>query len=195
MGSEMCIRDSLDTMAQAEAEPLLTHPGVSLTRVVVGDLELIIEAWNPAPHLLIVGASDLAVAITRIAETLAWSAATASTSDAALAAIEQMSTADIVIVIEHDPFVATPVIASALRRGLGYVGALGSRRTQILRREHLADIGLRESEICRLRGPAGLDIGARTPGETAISIVAEIIASRSDRSGAPLASTTGRITG
>ena len=97
--------------------------------------------------------------------------------------------------IDHDPFVATPALAAALRSGIGYVGALGSRRTQAPRRTHLADVGVREADIARLHGPTGLDLGARTPAETAVSIVAEIIAVRAGRTGNPLATTTGRITG
>jgi xanthine dehydrogenase accessory factor len=185
----------LDTMAQAEAEPLLTYPGPSRTRIRVGPLELVIEAWNPVPRLVVVGASDLAVALTRQVELLGWTATTTVGADSALAAVSELSVADVVVVIDHDPFVATPVLATALQRGIGYVGALGSRRTQKLRREHLADLGVRDFEIDRLHGPTGLDIGSRTPAETAVSIVAEIIAVRSARSGAPLAKTSGRISG
>jgi xanthine dehydrogenase accessory factor len=185
----------LDTMGQAEAEPLLTHPGASLCRVKVGPVELVIEAWNPVPRLVVVGASDLAIALTRQVELLGWTAATTVGVEASTAAVGELSPADVVIVIDHDPFVATPVLAAALQCGIGYVGALGSRRTQQLRREHLADLGVRELEIDRLHGPTGLDIGPRTPAESAVSIVAEIIAARSGRNGAPLTNTTGRISG
>lgn len=186
---------ALDTMAQAEAEPLLSHPGSSRARLPVGELELVIESWNPVPRLLVVGASDLSVALTRQVELLGWVATTTVGADASVAAVESPSVADVVVVIDHDPFVATPVLAAALRRGIGYVGALGSRRTQATRREHLADVGVRDVDIDRLHGPTGLDLGARTPAETAVSIVAEIVAVRSSRTGAPLGTTTGRISG
>ena len=185
----------LDTMAQAEAEPLLTHPGPSRQRIHVGPLELVIEAWNPVPRMVIVGASDLSGALTRQVELLGWVATTTVGADFALAVVNELSVADMVVVIDHDPFVATPVLAAALQRGIGYVGALGSRRTQERRRQHLADLGVRDAEIDCLHGPTGLDIGSRTPAETAISIVAEIIAVRSARSGAPLTGTAGRISG
>ncbi len=185
----------LDTLAQSEAEPLLTHSGSSVLRFPLGRVELVIETWNPVPRLVIVGSSDLAVALTRQAELLGWTATTTVGAAGAIAAVEALSPADVVVVIDHDPFVATPTLATALRRGIGYVGALGSRRTQAHRREHLSDIGVRQVEIDRLHGPAGLDIGPRTPAETAVSIVAEIVAVRSGRGGAPLTSTTGRITG
>jgi xanthine dehydrogenase accessory factor len=185
----------LDTLAQSEAEALLAHPGSGRHRVKIGPVEILIEAWNPVPRLLIVGVSDLSGALTRQVELLGWSATTASGLDASLAVVESLSSADVVVVIDHDPFVATPVIAAALRLGVGYVGALGSRRTQRDRRLHLADVGVTQVQIDRLRGPAGLDIGSHTPAETAVSIVAEVIAERTARSGGPLTGTTGRITG
>lgn len=185
----------LDTIAQSEAEPMLTFPGPSCTRLKVGPVELVIESWNPVPRLLIVGASELSVSLTRQVELLGWTANTAVGAEPSIAAVSELSVADVVIVIDHDPFVATPVLAAALQCGIGYVGALGSRRTQQQRREHLADMGVRTLEIDRLHGPTGLDIGPRTPAETAVSIVAEIIAVRTARSGAPLATTTGRISG
>jgi hypothetical protein len=69
----------LDTLAEAEAEPLLTHPGASATRLRVGDVELVIEGWNPVPHLVIVEASSLSEALTRQAELLGWQATTTVT--------------------------------------------------------------------------------------------------------------------
>jgi xanthine dehydrogenase accessory factor len=185
----------LDTLAQAEAEAMLALPGSTTSRVPVGRVELVIEAWNPVPRLLVVGASALSEALTHQVGLLGWSATTVVRVDDALAAVEKLTQADIVIVLEHDPFVATPVLEAALRRHIGYVGALGSRRTQEQRRTLLADQGVRTIDIDRLHGPVGLDIGARTPSETAISITAEIVAVRSNRSGAPLTTTTTRIRG
>ena len=97
------------------------------------------------------------------------------------------------MVIDHDPLVATPVLARALRRGVGYVGALGSRRTQQLRRQYLREVRVEDRVIERMYGPTGLDLGARTAAETAVSIVAEIIAVRSGRSAQPLTGGEGRI--
>jgi xanthine dehydrogenase accessory factor len=185
----------LDTMVQAEAEALLARPGAGVERLHVGDLELVIEAWDPTPRVVIVGASDLSTAVERQAELIGWTASTVIHVDAATAAIGALDHGDAVLVIDHDPFVATPALAAALQRGIGYVGALGSRRTQLNRRQHLADVGVGEDAIDRLRGPAGLDVGARNPAETAVSIVAEMIAARAERTGAALTDTTGRING
>ena len=111
------------------------------------------------------------------------------------ATIDQLDHGDAVLVIDHYPFVATPALAAALRRGVGYVGALGSRRTQQSRRQHLGDVGITDKQIARPHGPAGLDIGGLNPAETAVSIVAEIIAARSGRTGAPLTTSSVRING
>jgi xanthine dehydrogenase accessory factor len=185
----------LDTMVQAEAEALLAQPGAGVNRLHVGALELVIEAWDPTPRVVIVGASDLSAAIARQAELIGWAATTVIHATAAAAAIGALDHGDAVLVIDHDPFVATPALTAALQRGIGYVGALGSRRTQQRRREHLADVGVSTEAIERLHGPAGLDLGARNPAETAVSIVAEMIAARAGRGGQALTATTGRING
>jgi xanthine dehydrogenase accessory factor len=83
--------------------------------------------------------------------------------------------------------------AGGVRRGRGFLGALGSRRTQSARRGRLTCAGLSAEELSRLHAPIGLDLGARTPGETAVSIVAEVIAVRGGRGGAALAGVDGRI--
>jgi xanthine dehydrogenase accessory factor len=94
--------------------------------------------------------------------------------------------ADAVAVLSHDPKVDEPAIVEALRRGCRYVGAIGSRKTQDARRERLLGMGLDTSEVARLRGPIGLDLGGRSPAETALAIMAEIVATRYGASAAAL---------
>jgi xanthine dehydrogenase accessory factor len=97
-------------------------------------------------------------------------------------------------VLTHDPKFDVPVLEVALRLPeVAYVGAMGSRRTHDDRTERLRKAGLTDDELGRLSSPIGLDLGARTPEETAVSIAAEIIASRWGGSGERLASTQGRI--
>jgi len=95
----------------------------------------------------------------------------------------------------HDPKFEIPLLAITLRGPAGYVGALGSRRTHDKRVAALRREGLGEDEIARLRAPIGLDLGARTPQETAISIAAEIVATRSGANGGELRSSSGPIHG
>ncbi len=172
---------------------MLTHPGTTAARVRVGDVELVVEGWNPVPHLVIVGAASLSEALTRQVELLGWQATTTVTSEDTLAAVEQLTSADMVVVLDHHPRIATPALTAALHRRVGYVGALGSRRTQEARRRSLEAAGLSYVELDRLHGPTGLDLGARTAAETAVSIVAEILAVRSGRQAVPLRETAGRI--
>lgn len=93
----------------------------------------------------------------------------------------------------HDPKFEIPLLVAALRSPAGYVGALGSRRTHAKRVEALRREGLGEEEIARLRAPIGLDLGATTPEETAISVIAEVIAVRAGASGQELRGSSGRI--
>jgi xanthine dehydrogenase accessory factor len=96
-------------------------------------------------------------------------------------------------VLTHDPKFDVPLLEVALRLPAAYIGAMGSRRTHEDRLARLRETGVTEAEISRLRSPIGLDLGARTPEETAIAIAAELIQLRWGGTGQPLTSTTGRI--
>jgi xanthine dehydrogenase accessory factor len=93
---------------------------------------------------------------------------------------------DAVAVLSHDAKFDEPAIADALRRGARYVGAIGSRKTQGDRRTRLREAGVGESDLARLHGPIGLDLGGRAPAETALSIMSEIVADRYGGSGRPM---------
>ena len=93
---------------------------------------------------------------------------------------------DAVAVLTHDVKFDEPAIVEALRRRCRYVGAVGSRKTQGDRRDRLRDAGLSEAELARLRGPIGLDLGGRSPAETALAIMAEVVAERYGGTGRPL---------
>jgi xanthine dehydrogenase accessory factor len=98
---------------------------------------------------------------------------------------------DAVAVLTHDPKLDEPAIVAAIRAGCRYVGAIGSRRTQAARRERLGAAGLSPDEIARLHGPIGLDLGGRDPAETALAIMAEVVAERHGASGGSLRGRTG----
>jgi xanthine dehydrogenase accessory factor len=96
---------------------------------------------------------------------------------------------DAVAVLTHDVKFDEPAIVEALHRGCRYVGAVGSRKTQGDRRERLRAAGVSDEELARLRGPVGLDLGGRAPAETALAIIAEVVAERYGGSGRPMVET------
>ncbi len=185
--------DVLDAAATELAAPLLARPGHQ-TRVVDHEgTELVLEGWAPLPRLVVVGPNQLADSLVAQVELLGWSGSVTALADDAVAAVGAMGPLDGVVVLDHSPAVATPVLTAALGGDVGYVGALGSRRTQAARRTHLERAGVGEEALARLHGPAGLDLGGSTPQETALSIVAEMIALRTGRGGSPLHNTSGAI--
>jgi xanthine dehydrogenase accessory factor len=99
----------------------------------------------------------------------------------------------VICVLTHDPKFDVPLLEVALRTPAGYIGAMGSRRTHEDRLARLREAGLSTAELARLRSPIGLDLGARTPEETAVSVAAELIQLRWGGSGRPLTATSGRI--
>jgi xanthine dehydrogenase accessory factor len=98
-----------------------------------------------------------------------------------------------VVVLAHDDRIDLPALKSALASNAFFVGAIGSRRTQEHRREVLRELGVDDASVARIHGPIGLDIGAETPAETALAILAEILAVRSARSGGSLRDRDGHI--
>jgi xanthine dehydrogenase accessory factor len=92
----------------------------------------------------------------------------------------------VLCVLTHDPKFDVPLLEVALRTPASYIGAMGSRRSHEDRIRRLREVGVPESELARLRSPIGLDLGGRTPEETAVSIVAEIIAATTGRAAEPL---------
>lgn len=127
------------------------------------------------PNLLIIGDGPVADALSGILSVLGWSVTATSTAPTIGPDV------DAVIVTSHHEDVDGPSIRSALGIGTAYVGAMGSRRTQTRRREWLLANGVTQDQLAVLHAPIGLDIGADQPGEIAVSILAEIIASRSGR--------------
>jgi xanthine dehydrogenase accessory factor len=145
--------------------------------------ECLVTALWPVSRLLVVGDGLIAAALAGTARVLEWEPEIVSGVDAAVAAVQTLGSADALVVLTHDRDVDGPVLAAALDTepgtGPAYIGALGSRRTQQARAGWLGDRGVPEEAIAAIHGPAGLDIGARTPGEIALSIVAEIVSLRS----------------
>jgi xanthine dehydrogenase accessory factor len=145
------------------------------------------------PRLLLVGTEPFARELIQQAALLDWSARSATGLDESLAALADLGPGDAVIVLEHQHKIANPVLVAALQSDVGYVGALGSRRMREARVRLLREAGATDDQLAALHCPTGLDLGARSPAESAVSIVAEIIATRSGRDPQPLRTSTNRI--
>ncbi|MDZ7886139.1 MAG: XdhC family protein [Mycobacterium sp.] len=180
-------------------------------------MRVFVWAFAPKPRLLIFGAIDFAAAMARVGTFLGYRVTVCDARPVFatkarfpgvhdvvvdwphryLSAEHQagrIDTRTVIAVLTHDPKFDVPLLEIALRLpGVQYIGAMGSRRTHEDRLERLREIGLSDREIDKLSSPIGLDLGARTPEETAISIAAEIIATRWGGSGRPLAATSGAI--
>jgi xanthine dehydrogenase accessory factor len=174
---------------------------------------LFIDVVAPSPRLLLVGAVDIAGTLCTLAKAIGWrpfvidpraSFATRDRfgdADDVLAlwpaeAFEQLGGIDpatSIIALTHDPKLDDSALIIALRSPASFVGAMGSRRAQSGRRQRLHDAGLRTRELDRLSAPVGLDLGASSPQETALSILAEVVAVRHGHQGGRLRSRNGRI--
>ena len=154
---------------------------------------LLVSVFIPTPRLVVIGSGALVSALTAQVILLGWSAEPHTTVSGGVAAAKELGPGDGVLVIDHDGEVDQPILSQALIGGVGYVAALGSRRTQAARAGRLRDAGLPEDLIASLRGPAGLDIGARTPAEIAVAIVAEMLSVRVSAAGGALRDGAGSI--
>ncbi len=113
--------------------------------------------------------------------------------EASEAQVERMGPGDVVVVLTHNREIDAPILAAAFRRNVGYIGGLGSRRTQEGRRRRLLAQELSEDTLTRYRGPVGLNLGGGTPAEIAVSVCAEVLAVLRRRDGRPLTDGDGSI--
>lgn len=176
------------------------------------DIEVFVTSFTPPPQMLILGAVDFSAALVRVGKLLGYRVAVCDARPA-FATVKRFPEADavhvawphswlleqsidertVIAVLTHDAKFDVPALEVALRSNAAYVGAMGSRRTHSDRIALLREVGVSEAMLARLHSPIGLDLGARTPEETAVSIAAEIVLARWDGSGAPLSNTSGPI--
>lgn len=161
---------------------------------VAGD-ELAIATLIPRPKGHVVGSGPVADAIVAQGELMGWSMSADKSTTAGERFIAEAGPADAIVILSHDPRVDTPLLDAALRSEIGYLGAMGSRHTQEKRRSRLEALGHSPDSFGRIHGPVGLDLGSRTPAETAVAIVAEYLVNRSGRVPQPLGVTDGPING
>ncbi|WP_234312071.1 XdhC/CoxI family protein [Streptomyces griseus] len=169
-------------------------------------LTLLVESSVPPPRMIVFGAIDFASALVRIGTFLGYHvtvcdarpvfATRARFPEAGEIVVDwphrylertEVDARTVLCVLTHDAKFDVPLLKLALRLPVAYVGAMGSRRTHLDRNDRLREVGVTELELARLRSPIGLDLGARTPEETALSIASEIVANRRGGSGVSLA--------
>jgi xanthine dehydrogenase accessory factor len=166
-------------------------------------VSVFVESWAPPPQMWIFGAVDFTAALAKVAKVLGYRVTVCDAREIFATRRrfpmadevrvtwpgpmfaergDQLSARDAVCILTHDPKFDVPAVQGALATRVGYIGVMGSRNTHAKRMERLAEVGVADpAELERLMSPIGLDIGARTPEETAISICAEIIARRTGR--------------
>lgn len=196
--------------ALAAAEDLMWRERSEIVRV--GARELFVDVTYPAPRLLAVGAVDFARQLCRVARSVGWrpfvidprgffaNAVRFPEAEEVVTAWPQegfarlgIDRATAIAVLTHDPKLDDAALLAALQSDAGYIGAMGSRRAQAARRERLLAQGVSEEALGRISAPIGLDLGALTAEETALSIMGEIVAVRHERSGGRLREAAGRI--
>jgi xanthine dehydrogenase accessory factor len=175
--------------------------------------DLFVDVTFPPPRLIVFGAVDFAAALCRMARATGWRSfvvdprarfaqparfpdaeeVVAAWPEEAFHRLGGIDRATAIAVLTHDPKLDDAALVLALRSDAGYIGAMGSRRAQARRRERLLAKGIDESDLERVSAPIGLDLGALTAEETALSIMGEIVAMRHARTGGRLAQTQGRI--
>jgi xanthine dehydrogenase accessory factor len=179
----------------------------------VGDVSLFVDVTAPPPRLIMFGAVDFAGALARMARAAGWrpyvidprgrfatrerfpeaEEIVVAWPEEAFARIGGIDRATYIAVLTHDPKLDDAALTIALRSPAAYIGAMGSRRAQEKRRERLLEQGLSEEDLARIAAPIGLDLGGLTAEETALSIMAEVVAVRNGRSGGRLSNASGRI--
>ncbi len=199
------------TLGSAEADAVALSLGLDRIDTGMAALEerdgmhLYVEPFVARPHLVVIGASDIGAALTTMAQTCGYQVTVVDPRTAFLTR-ERFPTAEVLIArwpdealagltlgprdaaacLSHDPKFDEPTLDALLAGEVGYIGAIGSRRTAAKRVERLRVMGHSDEAIGRVHSPVGLDIGSRTPAEIALSILAEAVATRRGRTGASL---------
>jgi xanthine dehydrogenase accessory factor len=216
LGAKLLVREDGSTAGDAPPELAgLARGALARGRGHVVEHEgrtLFADVYGPPTRLLVYGAVDTAEALCRAAKQLGWTTIVAD-ARARFATRERIPSADellvawpdeavaqvepdvgtAIVVLTHDDKFDLPMLTAALESDAFYIGALGSRRNQERRRGRLLEAGVTEEALARIAGPSGLDIGAESPAETALSMLAEMLAVRAGRGGGSLRDSTQRI--
>ncbi len=210
--------DLLDRSVEREARGYLDEGRSAVCRysrkgeMMGSDIGVSIQVFALRPSMVLFGAIDFSAALARIAGEIGYRVTIVDAREAFLQsprfrehaevvvdwpdrylAERKLGAGDAVLVFTHDPKFDEPALIAALQSDAGYIGALGSRRTQADREARLLASGVTEADLARISAPCGLDVGARTPAETAIAVLGEILALRAGRRGGRLADASGPI--
>jgi len=210
--------ERLDDAVTDDARGVLEHGTTTVLRYGaegqrrLDELAVFVQSFAPPPRMLVFGAIDFAAAMARAGKFLGYHVTVCDARPVFATAKRFPGVDDVVVdwphrylsqttvdartvicVLTHDPKFDVPLLKVALRTPAAYIGAMGSRRTHDDRLKRLREEGVTEAELARLRSPLGLDIGARTPEETAVSIAAEIVQTRWGGTGKPLTVIEGPI--
>ena len=216
LGAKLLVRE--DGSSEGDGPPELAGLAIDALRrgrshtIAQGERTIFADVYGPPPRLFVYGAVDTAEALCKAAKLLGWTTAVAdarpsfATRDRIPSADELLvawpdealaqqppDTATAIPALTHDDKFDLPLLTAAVKTDAFYIGALGSRRNQERRRGLLREAGLTDDELERISGPSGLDIGADSPAETALSMLAEALAVRAGRSGGRLQEGLGRI--
>lgn len=198
--------EALDELVRIDAERAIWSGSASTRTYTLAqetdeqEYDVFIEGFPPPPSLIIVGAGHIAIPLTTFAKTLNYRVIVID-ARAAFATRERFPHADELIVawpdevlaemdlnpstalavLTHDPKFDEPTLRVALTRRIGYIGAIGSRKTGDERAERLKQQGVSEEQLTRIHGPIGLNIGGKSPEEMALAIMAEIVATRNGK--------------
>src|SRR5215211_2836992 len=208
----------LDKSVEREARGFLDQGRSALRRysrrgeVMGSEIGVAIQAFSLPPTMVIFGAIDFSAALAKIADDIGYRVTIVDAREAFLQsprfsehaevvvdwpdrylARRLLGPNDAVLVFTHDPKFDEPALLAALASDAGYIGALGSRRTQADRTRRLREAGVTDEELARINSPCGLDVGARTPAETAIAVLGEILALRAGLRGGRLSEASGPI--
>jgi xanthine dehydrogenase accessory factor len=212
------VTELLDRSVERDARGQLDE-GLSRVRrygaggeVMGSEVAVYIQAFQTQPRMVIFGAIDFSAEMAKLASEVGYQVTICDArrpfadsprfSSVAEVVVDwpdrylesqELGPRDVVLVFTHDAKFDEPALISSLATDAGYIGALGSRRTQERRLQRLREAGSNQKSIARIHAPCGLDVGARTPVETAVSILAEVIAVRTGRRGESLRDTTGPI--
>jgi xanthine dehydrogenase accessory factor len=210
--------ERLDAAVTDDVRGMLDHGATGILRIGADgerrqdELSVFVQSFAPAPRMLVFGAIDFARAVARVGKFLGYRV-TVCDARGVFATAKRFPEADevvvewphrflataevdartVICVLTHDPKFDVPLLEAALKTDAAYIGAMGSRRTHEDRLERLREEGVSDEDLARIASPIGLDIGARTPEETAVSVAAEIVALRWGGSGKRLAGTAGPI--